>query len=1241
MERSLPESPATKRTRVEQQEESSELPACKTARLSSEPQSDVLTHNTQDRETRDQLLQRMQDQITHLQNTLELCLSYSKTLHSSHQILQSNHRILSESRQQQCAQSLDKKEEPSLDASSTSISSDRESQRISKAEGRSDIIVLDSEDESESVNNDARNDTDSTAAMRETAEPPKEDDGELVLVSATGGSAADLPHPRCLCQQAKFIPHCCEAIQDIPREIEDTNKLCCHNCYCFVCDRRAHECQRWERYSADSANKVMWKDNGHCNADSKHEVWKSLRSVYRVGLLPSSMIADVLKQSLKESHLCAIYDGTLRIHQSFVQYHRGEEETVWNEVRRRMEVKTRHKLRHLGSCLMPVATHLNLHIPVTLHCDETQKLISQGSLSVDEAAGYICVVDVLIASAMSESISLDQAGEEEIVSMNAAWQQYHSFIKFASNIMSTLLLIVAMRKDDQKASDNENCDVNWNRISEACKSRFEQYLEFTKQFFAQRNSNVPISCRQQVEDIFQFLLRVCSDGWSLEVSGEESKALKLARLQALRAGGEESDFERFVANDTNLDCINLDLAKDLISKNCMNPALNIIFALAVPVDTFSETGKKGSRNWMSNVQFNDIWSKIWNIDLSSGMKFALRSAIGDKLLFKPNLEKMDPVFSLRCELLRKTITEVCKRSSDSEFSYWQQLCSLPCDYSQHSVILPHGISIQDIRKKAQIFLNNTGLTDFEDGSSTDEILEREHIYGNSSVDKLWVIDVCIHAFARLHGRKDVNPNLCDEAERMAANLHSQGNALALISLLCALSPKKYESSHKVFFRRRNILSDVLNLAESRDQQSKAEVAPSLGGGTTTPFLEVLMWAGPGGLDAGMGEDVFYGSSKWSVGEGKGAMMLTKALDEETLTELVEDDFKGVASSVLSLVRFCVRQAREGDFSASIRHANHIMTKLKEMKESKSPAFNQIKHNHRFWSVMFRLVPVAIIQEEKELVETLVLWCFKHSPSTSSCIAFLHYSSLEKIQFVRKFIQGKDCHSKEYPLLFGCSALMESRGTAEEQLKSACKRLPLKQIILELRSLILVLGPQALEGCRGEGDAEVQTSFLGSCLCILVENFKHSKFLDTEQQVLELLKVGAMVEPGCIQPLLEKQVNDVCMKVHRALESGKSGPRDLKDGFASWLERLKDVFHTRPAVASDVVQDLWLRASRRFSLPGGSGQDLEFAAAKQAKTSIRIRGPSLSSEWEHVVGVIKIKVGKRANLVRDLRGMGLL
>ncbi|EKX53141.1 hypothetical protein GUITHDRAFT_101577 [Guillardia theta CCMP2712] len=765
-----------------------------------------------------------------------------------------------------------------------------------------------------------------------------------------------------------------------------------------------------------------------------------------------------------------------------------------------------------------------------------------------------------------------------------------------------------MRKDDQKASDNENCDVNWNRISEACKSRFEQYLEFTKQFFAQRNSNVPISCRQQVEDIFQFLLRVCSDGWSLEVSGEESKALKLARLQALRAGGEESDFERFVANDTNLDCINLDLAKDLISKNCMNPALNIIFALAVPVDTFSETGKKGSRNWMSNVQFNDIWSKIWNIDLSSGMKFALRSAIGDKLLFKPNLEKMDPVFSLRCELLRKQlqkcVSDPVTANSVTGNNY------VPC-----LAIIPN--------------------------TATDEILEREHIYGNSSVDKLWVIDVCIHAFARLHGRKDVNPNLCDEAERMAANLHSQGNALALISLLCALSPKKYESSHKVFFRRRNILSDVLNLAESRDQQSKAEVAPSLGGGTTTPFLEVLMWAGPGGLDAGMGEDVFYGSSKWSVGEGKGAMMLTKALDEETLTELVEDDFKGVASSVLSLVRFCVRQAREGDFSASIRHANHIMTKLKEMKESKSPAFNQIKHNHRFWSVMFRLVPVAIIQEEKELVETLVLWCFKHSPSTSSCIAFLHYSSLEKIQFVRKFIQGKDCHSKEYPLLFGCSALMESRGTAEEQLKSACKRLPLKQIILELRSLILVLGPQALEGCRGEGDAEVQTSFLGSCLCILVENFKHSKFLDTEQQVLELLKVGAMVEPGCIQPLLEKQVNDVCMKVHRALESGKSGPRDLKDGFASWLERLKDVFHTRPAVASDVVQDLWLRASRRFSLPGGSGQDLEFAAAKQAKTSIRIRGPSLSSEWEHVVGVIKIKVGKRANLVRDLRGMGLL
>eukprot|EP00960_Hanusia_phi_P038963 753676-Hanusia_phi.AAC.16 len=985
----------------------------------------------------------------------------------------------------------------------------------------------------------------------------------------------------------------------------------------------------------------MWEDSGHCNADSKHLVWKSLRSIYREGLLPlryrrmcfplfltlQSSITDALSKTLKEKHLKAILDGILRIHQSFVQYHQGEEEQLWNDTRRRLEVTTNHKLRHLGSSLMSIASHLNLRVPDTLYCHESQSFTSSDFMPLDEVAGNICVVDSLIACALSESVALGKSSHGEVAAMNAAWQQYHSFLKFASNIMSTLLLIFAMKSEAHKHKRPSELNMDWKMISESCKSRFEQFLGFVKSSFAHRNGRLPTDCRPQVEEVIQFLLQVCSLGWDREIPREETNsqanAIRMVRLQALKAGGEESDFMRFIAKDSNLESVKLDLVKDLISKKCLKPALNMIFALAVPVNFFSENNKKCSRNWMSSLQFNDVWSKIWNADQNYGVTFALRSAIGDRLLFKPNMEKMDPVFSLRCELLRKTITEVCKRTSEFEFAYWQKLCSSSCDFSRHDDVLPRGVSIQDIRRKAQDFLNKAGLTDFEDGSNVFDELQKHLEDFNSSMGKLWVIEVCILAFARLHGRNDVNPNLCDEAERMAASLHSQGNALALISLLCALSPKKYQASKTTFYRRRMILSDVLNLAEAKDQQVRTQLPPSLNE-EWTPFLEALTWIGPGGQDAGMGDDVFYGSSTWKINEGEGVVMLTKALDEHTRDELVQDDFKGVASSVLSLARFCVRQAREGDSDSSIQHARHIITKLKEMKDSRSPAFNQIKHNQRFWSVMLRIVPVALRQEQDELAETLILWCFKHSPSASSCVAFLHESSEEKIQFVHKLIQSKDSHSKEYPLLFGCSALLESRATAEEQLKSACRRLSLKQIVSELKSLILILGPQAFKTSQPESEGDVQSSPLGRYLRILSDHFKSSKFLEVEHHVLELLKVGAMVEPGCIQSMLEKQVNDVCMKVHRALDSGKSGPRDLKEGFASWLSRLKEVFHTRPAVVNDAVHDLWGRASRRFSpVPRDSAGASDLEAVKPSKSSIRIRGPSLSSEWDQVVGIIKV------------------
>ena len=82
----------------------------------------------------------------------------------------------------------------------------------------------------------------------------------------------------------------------------------CPNCFCYVCDVKASQCQGWLRV-------------GHCHAHDKDPYWRALREFTRIEMLSSNPLLPALAcDEAAQVHACQdtmkyityIYQGTIK-----------------------------------------------------------------------------------------------------------------------------------------------------------------------------------------------------------------------------------------------------------------------------------------------------------------------------------------------------------------------------------------------------------------------------------------------------------------------------------------------------------------------------------------------------------------------------------------------------------------------------------------------------------------------------------------------------------------------------------------------------------------------------------------------------------------------------------------------------------------------------------------------------------------------------------------------------------------
>ncbi|EFJ47948.1 hypothetical protein VOLCADRAFT_91455 [Volvox carteri f. nagariensis] len=105
-----------------------------------------------------------------------------------------------------------------------------------------------------------------------------ESDEELRIVGMVGQVVTrDLAHPR---------PHCAEHHFDRDMAAVESNAKCCEQCYCFVCDVKASECQFWGTALTDFTHALYTcsgrRQRDHANA-RPHPGWNALRQAARAG----------------------------------------------------------------------------------------------------------------------------------------------------------------------------------------------------------------------------------------------------------------------------------------------------------------------------------------------------------------------------------------------------------------------------------------------------------------------------------------------------------------------------------------------------------------------------------------------------------------------------------------------------------------------------------------------------------------------------------------------------------------------------------------------------------------------------------------------------------------------------------------------------------------------------------------------------------------------------------------------
>jgi hypothetical protein len=458
-----------------------------------------------------------------------------------------------------------------------------------------------------------------------------------------------------------------------------------------------------------------------------------------------------------------------------------------------------------------------------------------------------------------------------------------------------------------------------------------------------------------------------------------------------------------------------------------------------------------------------------------------------------------------------------------------------------------------------------------------------------------------------------------------------GHAGGLVSLINSLHPKMLPGG-EVRRRRRDVLGDLLKHVSAKAAPGEAQPCGHVGLGGWVP-------------ESARADSAV--SSEWT---------LTTVLDAECLTELRSDDLRGSASVNVALARFCLRQAQEGCSEEALVQTRSLLKSVQEHQSEGKKSKIESSLPGMFWAMLFQLTPYA--DHDKSLQQDLVLACFRCAPNAATASALVQLPPEQSVLDMRSHVSaGIGPSSQAFPLAFGCYAILGFRESAMQALALQCRRLSKTAILSEAEAIIRALGPLAFEALPGytadqgssSSDSQPTTWFANIIETISTRMTDCRGFMEMETAVVSLLQAGALVEPAGVLPMLQKHVEQVVSKILYECSKRLSTERmqEIRSAFVKWLRVLKEIYHTRPAIVSGQMRQLWLGVavvhSRRtwpsLASEAATSGDSQGVVSLPAQT-YRVRGPSLSSEWESVVADLKHRVGRKATIWRDVKTAGI-
>jgi hypothetical protein len=523
------------------------------------------------------------------------------------------------------------------------------------------------------------------------------DEEELVFVGASGELGGDLPHPRNLCPHHKFCAS--KDIDKVPADSHEQNKNFCSNCYCYLCDVNASKCTQWSRNSSLS----------HCNAHADVVVWKELRGVFRHGLVSNPALEDALGVAVASSR---DLKGLLQMHRAFEKYRKGYERYVWDHSQKKHVVVKAYELQ-LAEPLASLPSALAFQLEgERFYC----KLSEQGELRPEDIPVLLHTVDLLLGSVLSETWAPEGFPESRT---SVAWVHYQRCVRGLAFLQTVLLLIVAMRgtvpapsaaPSSQACCSNPEGRVGWSEVRAAVGDRLQALATHIRQAQAQFLSEH--NC-QTLLGALELPLAACAHGWSpsgYDLSGADKTdatekrrvELRQASLRAVLAAGGAAEIECFLGAEANRDLLSSDLVGALLSRGLYDVACDVILALAPEA---AQGRAASSRSWMPEAQFSNLWRRFWSLNAAAGMRLALRAALGSRVPYRPEMDKMNPSFSARSWILKKAMEELWNRcAGDDEAKAWHQAW----ERVSQPAALSSVESIDDIRARARELLDEAG-----------------------------------------------------------------------------------------------------------------------------------------------------------------------------------------------------------------------------------------------------------------------------------------------------------------------------------------------------------------------------------------------------------------------------------------------------------------------------------------------------------------------------------------------------